>query len=882
MSLLHQQRQQLQMLPAVWPIQNTGQRKSGYLNGPQNTLDAEAHMAQQARNKIQARLKLAKLFQQYRAQPISNKYGITVNSDPVSTEEKICLTVFEKKKVVLLTVKNSGFATVFLTFRAFDLVKNIFTVSDCHGHIMKSIKRHSLGPGEAYKIKVHFYSHHAGFYEQLLVFKFETCPQSDTFEIMRLLEVARRTSFNEEVLPTAANSSCDLQTLRWTPAEGSGFMLLKPVVSLKYYTMPDNIKHFRDSHTDLHRPLNWNNYSQRFHLLLHLEEFQQKTDIEKYNQDDVPLFRHKSNTNLFVLQITGVSKGSLLKLSGNQVLVTPLNQKGVENEIHQGWIYHVDAEQVYLQFSEKFISDFKDGMRFRVLFAINRVPLRIQHRAVARVYKHGLREVLFPTGKLSSHHSHIHSLLGIESNPEQHMAIQHILAGSAKPSPYLVFGPPGTGKTATLVEAINQIVKTQASCNILACAPSNSATDHLCEKILEGNLGNWLEVYRLYSLSTPVKNIPQNSKLCCNLIYGTNTFMIPPKEELMNYKILVTTLQTAGRLVTGGIPPGHFTYIFVDEAGQAAETECIIPIAGLLKPHRCQVVLAGDPKQLGPIITSKIAQEHGMGVSLLERLMGDIDLYKSHETYGFNNRFVTKLLRNYRSHPAILKIPNELFYKGELQPFARKEKCNSFCKWERLPKKGFPLIFHGVAGSDERDANSPSVYNMAEVEVLKEYLKVLVDHICKKTGTKIQPREIGIIAPYRKQVEKIQKALEMDKDLKKENLENILVGSVEQFQGKEFNVILMSTVRSTPKLTAHKQRFTIGFLDNEKRFNVALTRAQALLIVVGDPRVLKTDQIWNKFIHYCYTEGGYRGITVFDAEEEDAPTNAHLSHRCGE
>uniref|UniRef100_A0A8C4GF93 RNA helicase n=1 Tax=Dicentrarchus labrax TaxID=13489 RepID=A0A8C4GF93_DICLA len=686
--------------------------------------------------------------------------------------------------------------------------------------------------GEAYKIKVHFYSHHAGFYEQLLVFKFETCPQSDTFEIMRLLEVARRTSFNEEVLPTAANSSCDLQTLRWTPAEGYD----------KWISCNDNVIYVSVlimlySITYEIQPLNWNNYSQRFHLLLHLEEFQQKTDIEKYNQDDVPLFRHKSNTNLFVLQITGVSKGSLLKLSGNQVLVTPLNQKGVENEIHQ---VHNTTLMTTCEFECRFISDFKDGMRFRVLFAINRVPLRIQHRAVARVYKHGLREVLFPTGKLSSHHSHIHRSAYLKSNPEQHMAIQHILAGSAKPSPYLVFGPPGTGKTATLVEAINQIVKTQASCNILACAPSNSATDHLCEKILEGNLGNWLEVYRLYSLSTPVKNIPQNSKLCCNLIYGTNTFMIPPKEELMNYKILVTTLQTAGRLVTGGIPPGHFTYIFVDEAGQAAETECIIPIAGLLKPHRCQVVLAGDPKQLGPIITSKIAQEHGMGVSLLERLMGDIDLYKSHETYGFNNRFVTKLLRNYRSHPAILKIPNELFYKGELQPFARKEKCNSFCKWERLPKKGFPLIFHGVAGSDERDANSPSVYNMAEVEVLKEYLKVLVDHICKKTGTKIQPREIGIIAPYRKQVEKIQKALEMDKDLKKENLENILVGSVEQFQGKEFNVILMSTVRSTPKLTAHKQRFTIGFLDNEKRFNVALTRAQALLIVVGDPRLTPT------------------------------------------
>ncbi|XP_070695392.1 putative helicase mov-10-B.1 [Pempheris klunzingeri] len=344
--------------------------------------------------------------------------------------------------------------------------------------------------------------------------------------------------------------------------------------------------------------------------------------------------------------------------------------------------------------------------------------------------------------------------------------------------------------------------------------------------------------------------------------------MFPPKAELMKYKIMVTTLLTAGRLVTGGIPQGHYSYLFVDEAGQAAETECIVPIAGLLTPQRCQVVLAGDPKQLGPTIMSRMAKNYGMDVSLLERLMRDINLYKSHQSHGFNDRFVTKLLRNYRSHPAILKIPNELFYEGELQPYAHAEKCNLYSTWECLPKKGFPLIFHGVAGTHERDNDSPSVYNMAEVEVLKEYLKALVHHH-KKDRTRIKPGEIGIIAPYRKQVEKIQNALRIDKDLRKENLENILIGSVEQFQGKEFNVILVSAVRSNPKLTAHKQQFTLGFVDDEKRFNVAMTRAQALLIVIGDPRVLKADQIWNRFIHYCSKEGGYRGITVSEEEEED-------------
>eukprot|EP00064_Thunnus_orientalis_P005544 superscaffoldBa00000547_g5558 len=479
--------------------------------------------------------------------------------------------------------------------------------------------------------------------------------------------------------------------------------------------------------------LNWKNYFRRFHLLLHLEELQLKTEVEKYNQDDVTMFRDKNTKNLLILRIAGVTGSSSSLLPGNQVLVTPLDKSGgFENAVYKGWIQHEDAEQVYLQLCEKFLRHFKEGMRFKVNFIVNRLPLRIQHRAAALVHRHKLKEVLFPTGNFSSHHSCVHRPLESENNPEQCIAIQHIVAASAKPAPYLVFGPPGTG---------------------------------------------------------------------------------------------------------------------------------------LVKPNKCQVVLAGDPKQSGPIVTSKLAEKHGMDVSLLERLMGDIDLYKSHETHGFNSCFVTKLLRNYRSHPAILKIPNELFYKGQLQPYAPKENCSQYCKWKRLPKKGFPLIFHGVAGTDERAANCPSVYNTAEMEVLKEYLKALIDYLHKKGVTQIGPGEIGIIAPYRKQVEKIQIALQMDKDLRKENLENILVGSVEKFQGKEFNVILVSTVRSNPKLTAHKQRFTLGFVNNEKRFNVAITRARALLIVVGDPRVLKADQLWNKFIHYCAKEGGYRGITV-SAEEE--------------
>ncbi|KAM3872357.1 putative helicase mov-10-B.1 [Diretmus argenteus] len=341
------------------------------------------------------------------------------------------------------------------------------------------------------------------------------------------------------------------------------------------------------------------------------------------------------------------------------------------------------------------------------------------------------------------------------------------------------------------------------------------AADLLWGRLLDGMEDKDKDkVFRMYAYSHSGV-IPQKRQRYCNK--KTGSIVIPSKEELMQYKIMVTTLQTASRLVTGGIPTGFYTHIFVDEAGCAPETTCIIPLSGLLNPETGQVVLAGDPKQLGPIIHSCLADKYGMGVSLLERLMSDVPLYKKKmkkdKGERFNKRFITKLLKNYRSHPDILKIPNDLFYEGELQFCADEKMRNSYCGWKYLPMKDFPVIFHRVVGTNEQEADSPSLFNIAEVEVLMDYLKILV---CGQRKTK--PRNIGIIATYRKQVEKIKKALEIvDKDLGGKNLEDIMVGTVEEFQGKESQVILLSTVRSRPKgMIKKNQKISLGFVKNDK------------------------------------------------------------------
>lgn len=230
----------------------------------------------------------------------------------------------------------------------------------------------------------------------------------------------------------------------------------------------------------------------------------------------------------------------------------------------------------------------------------------------------------------------------------------------------------------------------------------------------------------------------------------------------------------------------------------------------------------------------------------------------------YNENYVTKLLQNYRSHPAILEIPNKLFYDNELQFCADKKICNSYCAWEHLPNTGFPVIFHGVIGDDKREANSPSFFNIAEVEVMRMYVKYLLQTADKM---RLDISDIGIITPYRKQVQKIRKDLDIFRN-ELQDTSRIQVGSVEEFQGQEKKVILISTVRSSPRYNDSDQQFNLGFVRNKKRFNVAVTRAKALLIVVGNPRVLNADSTWKTFIDYCKDEGGYTGFTPVEEEED--------------
>ena len=182
----------------------------------------------------------------------------------------------------------------------------------------------------------------------------------------------------------------------------------------------------------------------------------------------------------------------------------------------------------------------------------------------------------------------------------------------------------------TIIEAIRQILDHDPASRILACAPSNAAADLITERL---SLLNERDLHRLMapSRSSTAKFLPEDVRKFTR-INKHGTFECPPREELEKYRVIVSTCSSASVPYGIGINPGHFTHIFVDEAGQATEAEVMIPIRTCLGENT-KVILSGDVKQLGPIVRSPVARGLKMGTSYLERLMQN-PLYN--ETEGRN------------------------------------------------------------------------------------------------------------------------------------------------------------------------------------------------------------------------------------------------------
>jgi helicase MOV-10 len=182
---------------------------------------------------------------------------------------------------------------------------------------------------------------------------------------------------------------------------------------------------------------------------------------------------------------------------------------------------------------------------------------------------------------------------------------------------FLMSRSPGTGKTVTIIEAMQQILAADDKARILACAPSNSAADIIAERLL--GLGK-SQLFRLNAPSRPKRLLLRSLEpvSCMNEEEG---FYVPRKEVLMKFSVIVSTCVSAAVPYALGFPPGHFSHVFVDESGQACEPEVLIGIKTMAN-NKTNLILSGDPKQLGPIVRSNLGLKLRLGASLLDRVMG--------------------------------------------------------------------------------------------------------------------------------------------------------------------------------------------------------------------------------------------------------------------
>ncbi|KIM42180.1 hypothetical protein M413DRAFT_70670 [Hebeloma cylindrosporum] len=590
-------------------------------------------------------------------------------------------------------------------------------------------------------------------------------------------------------------------------------------------------------------------------------------DLDAYSLTDAEL---KADHPRYKLLVKGLAENRPSVLVGDFILVSRSESADTLNtrKWYEGRVHQVYENYVSLRFGNDF-STYR-GTKFDVRFVLNRLPFRRMHQALVNKFKPA--RFLFPSpAHIAGVHRVSQSMIDdispfdrpIGEDEEQMETVAAIVNQKPGSVPFVVFGPPGTGKTVTIVEAMQQLLDRDPNVCILACAPNNSAADTITMKLSSRGRS---EVFRLNALSRRIEEVPKPLR-AFSMMNDNEVFAMPTAELLAKYRVVVSTCLSAGVPAGLGLKRGHFTHIFIDEAGQGKEPEVMVPILSIAD-SKTNVVLAGDNQQLGPICHSNLASSLGLKTSYLSRIM-EREIYNLETGRGIT---IVKLVKNFRSHPDILQFSNEEFYKSELKACGDRALIHSLDGYDELPKRNFPIIFHGIAGKDEREASSPSFFNIVEATQVKKYVASLIEN--RKNG--IRGEHIGVITPYHAQRCKI-----LDLLYKEPKFREIKVGSVEEFQGQERRVIIISTVRSNKDFITSDIRRSLGFVANKNRMNgnpspVALTRAQALLIVIGDPVVLSLDPLWRAFLNFVYIRGGWRGKNIdWNPQEPILPTGEY-------
>ncbi|KAJ3190833.1 hypothetical protein HK101_008328 [Irineochytrium annulatum] len=707
-----------------------------------------------------------------------------------------------------------------------------------------------------------------GLMEDAIVFDFEDfvivryiCIRAEEASIQEAVKGAEATSVYRKV-HNAKNMPAATRIVRGTPVLKPDFAKLPNI--LGKYEVPKELRDlmagaagddpFEKEENPF--PITPETHFSSFMRLQQVEELQvlimlqMELDIRKYDLKGVS-FRKTQAGGKLTLVVQGLAERRPSVLYGDKLYVRREGRTDVE---YEGYVEDVDKENVVLSFDMAFIETvYMDNMRFDVRFTFSRTPLRRSYQGLqlAAVLPESFKFPTKPPDNALTQRRANPNPVDEESpgirmmNTEQRMAIRNIVEARHSGAPYIIFGPPGTGKTMCVVECIRQVHNCYRvgipKTHILVMAPSNLATDQLIERLRDAGFPP-SEMFRLNSYQRPIDSVSEAVREYSRLgrLAGrAQFFSLPNAREIMGYSVVVTTCISAGLLYSMGIPKGHFSHIFVDEAGQATEPEFWIGVAGLIDrdPKKGQIILAGDPQQLGPILRSTITKRYGLETSFLERLV-QLPVYAL-ETDPTRASAQLEASQTYKNPTMITK---------ELLVCADEAMRTAFDDWSELPAKGFPIIIHGVNGKDQQEGDSPSWFNPDEVGMVRRWCEKLR----AARGKGVTLNQIGIITPFRRQVQKIEASLRPLGGGPK-------VASVEEFQGQERRIIIISVVRSSPAYIQHDLLHSLGFLKNPKRFNVAVSRAKALMIVVGNPVIMAQDDWWGALLRHCRQKGAVIG-----------------------
>ncbi|KAL0489052.1 helicase mov-10-B [Acrasis kona] len=600
------------------------------------------------------------------------------------------------------------------------------------------------------------------------------------------------------------------------------------------------------------------NYAEIFHFLLYVEEIQMKVDIREYDQHE-SLVTTDYRRNL-VITVPGLAESRPSVLRGDIVYISDGSM------VHKGFTHSVMLEQLVANFDERV----KPG-KYDVQFTYLRTILRGMHRAIDLVDKnHSLIRKYVPNGMNKDDKKDLDWFKSPDSTPSVRSpyiqffntnlnALQRRFVKAASSfidrpkKPLVLIGPPGTGKTTTLVETIYQIIKDHPNPHVIACTPSNESADLLCSRLSRYNMVD-CNILRVNAFQRDPRTIADQEVLrYCKIKDGS--FVAPSAAEIMRCDIVVVTLSSSSYFYGNGIQ-NHFTHVVVDESGQGMEPEILLPFLSIMKD--ATIILGGDPKQLGPIIRSPVAAEYGLNISMLERLVTSPNCHQ--------DVYLTKLVETYRAHPSIMSLYNTLFYDNRLVCRTDVQVANSLLNWTEFPNKKHPILFKHSEGLEARNQDSPSWYNTEEVDHVVGLVRSLFN-----SGLNVVASDIGVITPYRKQSDMIKQKLIS----KVTNGRDIKVGTVELFQGKEKRIIFLSCVRSQNEFIPFDDKYKLGFLKNPKRLNVAISRPMAGLVIVGNAKLLRVDPHWKKMINMCVEMGAFNGpdLSQFDAPAQVQNTN---------